>query len=220
MLSSSWTAGSLIVKVGMDAVNAAVIDVFFDREGSARANCTFMPLVGLEGRGGAGEKTGPSACQEFVSRQQSLLGTLLDCELCRLPKAMSTVRVRYEPSELVSFLLSKAKASLEAAGVEIAMVNAGCVRARRDYEEGPFTLDNLMNELTFETPMVVVQLPGAVIADSAFRSRSAPEKETRGFTKRKICFICSSSLSSPRPATAQGPLPPWVSARSGWQSRE
>lgn len=166
------SAGTLIVKVGADAVNAGVIDVWWDASGKVNVACQMLPLAGFRAPVSC-------PCAAYVKKQQDMLNSILEAEILRLPNATTTLRTRFEPCELASILLTKVKKALD--GVEIVLIQGGAVRGKNSYEPGPFTYGGLMKEFAFGMEMAVIELPGAIIAESIKNSRSTPEKEAPNY---------------------------------------
>eukprot|EP00927_Polykrikos_kofoidii_P076574 TRINITY_DN73646_c0_g1_i1.p1 TRINITY_DN73646_c0_g1~~TRINITY_DN73646_c0_g1_i1.p1 ORF type:complete len:614 (+),score=95.94 TRINITY_DN73646_c0_g1_i1:99-1940(+) len=165
-------AGSLIVKVGADAVNAGVIDMWWTADGQVRVAVSMLPLAGFEA---------PWACPcaTFVRKEQDMLNSVMRAEILNIPKGTSTERTRYEPSELASQLLLQVKKALP--GVDIVLLQGGAVRGKAKYEAGPFTYGGLMKEIAFGTEMAIIKLPGKIIAESIANTRSTPEKEAPNY---------------------------------------
>ena len=163
---------TLVVKTGADAVLAGIVDVYWDAGGACRAAAALHPLAGWA------DAPDACACAKFVEGSKALLDQMLGCEIARLPRAMSTTRVRFEMSELATFLLSKVRAALH--GCDAALIQGGAVRGKAEYAKGKFTFGDLMKEFAFECEMAVVQLPGRVLAAS-FRATRAGEGAKPGF---------------------------------------
>lgn len=71
--------------------------------------------------------------------------------LFSLPKPMSSKKVRFEESDLASYLLSLTKRGLNSnqANVEICIMQGGAVRGNMDHPEGDFELGKLFDEFAF-----------------------------------------------------------------------
>ena len=83
--------------------------------------------------------------------------------------------MRFEPSGVASFLLTYVQRALKKDGVELAMVQGGFVRAKRDYEPGPFRMGDLFSEFAFEGPFAIIPLKGSIIQESTLNTRNAPK---------------------------------------------
>jgi len=155
-----------ILKVGEDAVNLAVVDIWWTREGSMRSSyqlvqaCNFQP----------DPKTAA-----LVKKKEAMLESMKHVNICSMDTPMSSKGVRRKPEGIASMLCSKIKHSLPK--VDICLLQGGAVRGRADYRPGPFTYGDLVNELAFPTEMATIHLPGHVIAESVKRSRSDPDVE-------------------------------------------
>ena len=129
-------------------------------------------------RSRAGPTRDACACAKFVEGLEALLDQMLGCEIARLPRAMSTARVRFEMSELATFLLSKVRAALH--GCDAALIQGGAVRGKAEYAKGKFTFGDLMKEFAFECRDGGRPAAGRVLAAS-FRATRAGEGAKPGF---------------------------------------
>lgn len=166
------SAGSLVVKVGADAVNAGLIDVWWDASGRVFCSVQLLPLAGFQAPAGC-------PCAAFAKKVQDMLDSVMTAEIAKIPRATSTERTRFEPCELASMLLLMVKKALK--GVEVALLQGGAVRGKAKYKPGPFTYGDLMKEFAFDLEMAVIELPGRVIAESIKNTRSTPEKEAPNY---------------------------------------
>eukprot|EP00326_Haptolina_ericina_P033323 CAMPEP_0181244620 /NCGR_PEP_ID=MMETSP1096-20121128/42963_1 /TAXON_ID=156174 ORGANISM="Chrysochromulina ericina, Strain CCMP281" /NCGR_SAMPLE_ID=MMETSP1096 /ASSEMBLY_ACC=CAM_ASM_000453 /LENGTH=245 /DNA_ID=CAMNT_0023341193 /DNA_START=132 /DNA_END=869 /DNA_ORIENTATION=- len=76
---------------------------------------------------------------------------------------------------MASFLLGLVQCALKKEGVELAMVQGGFIRAKKDYLPGEFTLGDLFGEFAFEGPQAIIQIKGSIIQESTTNTRSAPK---------------------------------------------
>lgn len=125
---------SLIVKVGVDADNIGVVDVWWARDGTLRSSCTLLP---------ASEFTAEPAAAAFVQKQEHFVTGMMECPITTLAMPMTSKRVRFEESGVATMLLQLVKRGLHREGVELAMIQGGAVRGGADYAAGPFTLGDL-----------------------------------------------------------------------------
>jgi len=88
---------------------------------------------------------------------------------------MSSKKVRFEPSGVASFLLTMVARDLHKDGVDLAMVQGGFIRAKRDYEPGPFKMGDLFGEFAFEGPFAAIPIKGSIIQESCLNTRNAPK---------------------------------------------
>ena len=200
---------SVIVKLGQDAERIGFVDIWWTAEGSLRSRVQYLPCTEFEE---------DAACAEFVKRQKDFLTRMMTTPIATLPRAMSSKKVRFEPSGVASFLLTfvrrcglrsqatrhyirppichraagspgprpsqhpPARVNLtmspprhRGAGAEVAMVQGGFIRYKKDYEPGPFLMGDLFGEFAFEGAQAVVELPGAVLQASCRFTREAPK---------------------------------------------
>jgi 2',3'-cyclic-nucleotide 2'-phosphodiesterase (5'-nucleotidase family) len=156
---------SLLVKVGADAENIGVIDLFWDADGKLKRNVHMIA---------AQDFPLEKKCLEFVNHELDALSKLMDVPITEIPdlgKKLSTARVRFEMEPMVSFLLSECKESMP--GVEWVVLQGGNVRGGTpSYTPGPFTYGDIMKEFAFDTQMAIVSLPGSVVAETIKNTRT------------------------------------------------
>merc|ERR1712150_333026 len=75
-------------------------------------------------------------------------------------------------------LLNVIKSGLK--GVEVVLMNAGNIRGKRDYTAGHFLLGDLYQELPFENPLAIVDLPDKILQECIQFSRTG-DGEKPGF---------------------------------------
>ena len=113
----------------------------------------------------------------FVARKAAFLKDMMGTPILTLPEACSSIRVRFEPSGLVTFLLDWIKRALKKDGVELVLTSGGSIRGQASYKPGPFTLGQLYSEFGFETEQAIVQLPGKIIAEAIHFTRTSSKGE-------------------------------------------
>lgn len=161
---------SLVVKVGQDCEAIGFVDVWWDARGALHCAHSLAPCTDFAAE--------PRALA-FAQEKERYLKGMMDVGIARLPDGgsgsppLSTKRVRFEESAVASFLLSLVKRGCRRDGVEVACVQAGAVRAGRDYAPGaPFTLGDLYDEFAFDCKQCVVTVPGHVLAASVANTRA------------------------------------------------
>eukprot|EP00930_Biecheleria_cincta_P075283 TRINITY_DN62451_c0_g1_i1.p1 TRINITY_DN62451_c0_g1~~TRINITY_DN62451_c0_g1_i1.p1 ORF type:complete len:599 (+),score=95.32 TRINITY_DN62451_c0_g1_i1:74-1798(+) len=156
---------SLIFKVGCDAKNIGIIDLWWDAQGKLGRNVHMFD---------AEEFLEDPKTSAFVQKKLTSLDELMGVPIAHLPSKQniewSSKNVRFHEEPLVGWMLSLVKASMP--GVELVFLQGGNVRGQCTYEPGPFTYGDLMREFAFDTHMAIVDLPGHVIADSVIGSRA------------------------------------------------
>ena len=158
----------VLIFSGADAETIGFVDIYWDASGDLKRKCTLVP---------ASTFALDPTVQKFREEQEAFLDGMMCVPIARLPVApklpLSTKRVRFEASEVASFLLSLVKRGL---GVEVAMIQGGAVRASKDYRNGhAFTIGDLFNEFAFDCDQAVIQLPGHIISESVLNSRASPK---------------------------------------------
>lgn len=164
-------AGSLIVKAGQNAHNIAVVDVWWSKDCQLHSTIFLLPTSHFK----------PEAnVQLFVEKKQEFLGKLMDIEIFKVQENMSSKRTRFQRSKVASTLCSYIKKSLPR--VDIVILQGGCVRGSRDYQQGTsFTYGNLLEELPFDTEIAVIPVPGEVLQQAITLTRSTPHQEISGY---------------------------------------
>jgi len=157
---------SLLVKVGADAENIGVIDIYWDAAGKLKRNVHMIA---------AQDFPLDQKVLKFVNHELDALSQLMDVPITEIPdmggKKLSTARVRFEMEPMVSFLLSECKESMP--GVEWVVLQGGNVRGGTpEYQPGPFTYGDIMKEFAFDTQMAIVSLPGQIVADTIKNTRT------------------------------------------------
>jgi len=165
-------ADSLIVKTGQDAAKIAVVDVWWTSNG-VKSRHTMVD---------AAKFTGESSAEKWAQKKKAFMQKAMEAPIMELPKEMSSQQVRFEASDLASFLLEKVKRGMRPAdgGVDVVMMNAGDIRGRCDYKAGAFTLGDLYKEIAYAEAVAVVPMKGSKLAEAVKFSRSK-EGEKPGF---------------------------------------
>ncbi|MDJ0519330.1 MAG: hypothetical protein QNJ74_24745 [Trichodesmium sp. MO_231.B1] len=76
--------------------------------------------------------------QMFVEKTEKFLGSLMDVAIFQVKETMSSKRTRFKPEKVASTLCSYIKRSLQ--NIDIVMLQGGCVRGTRDYEQDTIPL--------------------------------------------------------------------------------
>jgi len=157
---------SVIVKVGQDAERIAFIDIWWTADGTLRSMVQFLPC---------GEFDEDAPCLAFVKKQQGFLESMMEVPVASLPEPMSSKKVRFEPSGVATFLLSYVRRAFQKDHVDLAMVQGGFIRYKKEYSAGAFLMGDLFGEFAFEGPQALIPLKGSIIAESCRNTRSAPK---------------------------------------------
>ena len=115
---------------------------------------------------------------ELIEAHEAVLPELEEAVLCKFPPGvhMTSKGVRLEQSTMGTFLCSAVRDGLRA---ECALINAGVIRASRDYEDSySMTYGDLKGEFAFESRCCVVPLPGKVVVDLVAYSRRFAAQDT------------------------------------------
>ncbi|HVY48937.1 MAG TPA: 5'-nucleotidase C-terminal domain-containing protein [Minicystis sp.] len=170
-------AATWIVKAGSDATHAVVVDLAWP----AAAPIDGAPdvpevTVRLEDVSRYPED-GPM--RGLVDAHMAAVRALEAATLLVVPPgaALSSVGSRAQETSLGALVCSRLR---DATGAEACVFNGGGIRGARTYT-GRFTYGDLKAEIPFDNEVVVVPLPGAVLADAVATSRARAPLEYGGF---------------------------------------
>lgn len=167
-VGSTW-----IVKTGAEAERAAITEIVW-RAGAALD--APRVTVRLEEVAGYAED---AALRARVDHHMARVRDLERATLLRLPpgERLSSVGTRSRQTSIGTLVCSKLRDALEA---EAGLFNGGGIRASREYEER-FTYADIQAEVPFDNEVVVVRLPGRVIAEAIASSRANAPAESGAF---------------------------------------
>ncbi len=172
-------AQSFIVKAGSDAKNVLVTDIWWSKDDQVHSAIHLLPASHFD--------ADPNA-QMFVEKTEKFMGSLMDVEIFQVKETMSSKKTRFQPEKVASTLCSYIKRSLQ--NIDIVMLQGGCVRGKRDYEQSTsFTYGDLMEELPFETEIALIQLPGKVLQEAIAITRSTPDQEAPNYLHADLDVI-------------------------------
>lgn len=161
--------GTPIVKARADAAEAAIVEIVAD----ARQISTTVRVVDVTK---VEEDLGLRA---MVDRHMARVRALEEAVLLELPpgQTLSSVGTRTEQTSMGTLVASAIR---DALGAEGALFNGGGIRAGRVYE-GAFTYGALKAEVPFDNEVVVVRIPGRVLAEAVAFSRANAPVPSGGF---------------------------------------
>jgi 2',3'-cyclic-nucleotide 2'-phosphodiesterase (5'-nucleotidase family)/Ca2+-binding EF-hand superfamily protein len=184
--------GARIVKAGMDAEKAAVIDLQWDDESSDES--TRAPSVSV-----VILPTSDFAPDPIVAKRVQAHNKILQ-ELERSPlfslrnwkppsgEAFSTANNRVGPSTGSTALTTMLRMGMRA---HCAIVNAGSIRANQEYDQnGYFFWSDLKAEIPFPTGMVACYIPGRVLETTIRHSRQGA-RQTPPVSKGGYLHTCN-----------------------------
>mmetsp|Transcript_36129 Transcript_36129/g.66246 ORF Transcript_36129/g.66246 Transcript_36129/m.66246 type:complete len:582 (-) Transcript_36129:79-1824(-) len=155
---------SMITKMGVDGEKIGVIDIWWTESGERKTSISVLPCE---------EFPREPKAEAFAVEKAKGLERAMSLPIMELKQTGSTKKVRFEESYIAKFLLKYLKYSLFDRKVDVAMIQAGAVRASADYEPGDFILGDLFKEFAFDLPIGVVDVPGSIIAESVHNTRIA-----------------------------------------------
>jgi 2',3'-cyclic-nucleotide 2'-phosphodiesterase (5'-nucleotidase family) len=162
--------GTWLIKAGMDALHAAVLDLGWDEEG------TLSTIVRMESVVGYAEDLD--------------LRARIDAAMVKVHALESATLYAVAPGEALSSVGNRARQTTmgtlvcnrlrDALGAEAAIFNGGGIRASRDYP-AHLTYGDIKAELPFDNEVIVARIPGRVLAEAIATSRAAAPLESGGF---------------------------------------
>ena len=169
--------GTWIVKAGVDAVKAAVIDLAWPAEAPAEGHAD-MPEVTLHLEATA-DYPEDAALRRLVDEHMTKVHALEGATLMALApgETLSSVGGRSRPTSVATLVCSRLR---DALGADVCLFNGGGIRASRDYRER-FTYGDLEAEVPFDNEMVVVRMPGRVVRDAVAASRAHAPAESGAY---------------------------------------
>lgn len=170
-------AGTWIVKAGMDAVNAAVVDLAWPAEAPA-APSPDRPAVRVRVEPVAGYPE-DADLRRTVDRHMAKVHALEGATLVVLGpgERLSSVGMRARQTTMGTLICSRLRDALAA---DACVFNAGGIRAARDYAER-FTYGDLKAEVPFDNEVVVARMPGRVLREAIAASRAHAPAESGGY---------------------------------------
>jgi len=159
-----------IVKAGLDADHAVIVDLYFDTPQSPRVTTKLVPSASVP--------EDPNM-RERVNGHMRAVHELEAATLIHLEQdqTLSSEGTRRSQTSLGTLLATVLRNALRA---DVALFNGGGIRANKTYRER-FTYGDLKGEVPFDNEAVVVNLPGSVIADAVKASRAHAPLESGGF---------------------------------------
>lgn len=196
--------GSRILQTGMDAENAAIIDLKWkadtstvavsSRSKSESTSSNSQPEVSVKVLTTANFEPDASVAQRVKGHQKILKEleqaplfriqewidfAISDCKRMRLkskPTSFSTQGNRLGPSTGTTALSSLLRMGMAA---QCAIISAGAVRANKVYNNADFfTWSDLKAEILFPTHMTACYIPGSVLEATIAHSRAASRQDT------------------------------------------
>lgn len=165
-------ATTWIVKAGMDAVRAAVTDLVWNDPASPvpSASVRLVPVA------------------TYAENQP--LRALVDVHMAKVHAIESATLVTLRPGETLSSVGTRVRQTSmgawvcsrlrDALGADVGVFNGGGIRASREYAER-ITFGDIKTELPFDNEVVVVPLPGVVLADAIAASHAHAPAEWGGY---------------------------------------
>lgn len=169
--------GPWIVKAGSDAVHAAIIDLTWE-DGANATTRDDRPTVHVKlDDTAAYEEDG--AVRRRVDEHMAKVAALETSILAKLGAGveLSSIGTRARQTTMGTFVCSTLR---DALGADGCLFNGGGIRGARVHREH-LTYGDLKTEVPFDNEVVVVPLPGQVIADAIAVTRSRAPVEYGGF---------------------------------------
>jgi 2',3'-cyclic-nucleotide 2'-phosphodiesterase (5'-nucleotidase family) len=163
-----------IVKAGADATRAAVIDLVWPDD----VRSSGEPVVTIELEPVASFVEDPQV-RARVDHHMVRVRELETSTLFTLPAgtSLSSVGTRRQQTSLGTLVCSTLRDTMRA---EVGLLNGGGLRGSREYR-AHFTYGDLETELPFDNELVVVRLPGQVLAEAVAASRAHAPADSGAF---------------------------------------
>eukprot|EP00928_Gymnodinium_smaydae_P061242 TRINITY_DN45372_c0_g1_i1.p1 TRINITY_DN45372_c0_g1~~TRINITY_DN45372_c0_g1_i1.p1 ORF type:complete len:728 (-),score=69.40 TRINITY_DN45372_c0_g1_i1:296-2479(-) len=160
-------AGTHIVKMGTNAEKIGVIDL----EWANKDTPGVTPSVKFASHG-AHEFTPDPAIKAAIAKHKEVLDALEKAVLCDIPEGvvLSSKHARKEQTTFGTYALSTLRNAL---GSDCACINAGPIRGDTEYpaDKKTLTYGDLKVQVPYDSEVVVVNLPGKLIAEMVAYSR-------------------------------------------------
>ncbi len=173
--------GTWIVNTGQNASHAAVVDVAWTAGGAP-------PQVSLR-LDAVADYPEDADLRARVELHMAKVHALEGVTLRSLAQGevLSSVGTRSRQTTMGTLVCSSLRDALRA---DACLFNGGGIRGSREYE-GRFTFGHLKGELPFDNEVVVVRLPGRVLADAIASSRAKAPVESGGFLQVDDALLVS-----------------------------
>ena len=189
------TTGAWVVKAGSDAHKTAIIDLTWENE------ATSVPEINVELVETSHEWPPDPEVKAVVEQHQAVLSALDSAIIYRHPKdapLLSSKGIRLHETTVSTLLCTAVRESLSYNDrdnpVDCTLLQAGMIRAQKDYPSGRFTLKSLRLEFPMSRDVVVVPMPGRVIAAAIKDTRSDEGKVARP----RYLHTCDNVVVAPR----------------------
>lgn len=169
-------AGTWIVKAGMDAAHAAIVDLEWPAQIPAQGLDAPTVSVRIDDSANYLED---AEMRARVDRHMTAVREIEAATLFDIPKGivLSSVGARARQTSMGTFLCTVVGRAL---GAEGCLINGGGIRGAREYHDY-LTFGDLKTELPFENDIVVVSLPGRVLRASVKASRALAPIESGSY---------------------------------------
>eukprot|EP01120_Amphizonella_sp_Union-15-10_P014434 TRINITY_DN6996_c0_g1_i2.p1 TRINITY_DN6996_c0_g1~~TRINITY_DN6996_c0_g1_i2.p1 ORF type:complete len:554 (+),score=112.41 TRINITY_DN6996_c0_g1_i2:79-1740(+) len=143
--------GSILIKAGMDAHKAAIVDIVWE-SGADKPKITYSVKATKE------FKPDPTV-KALAEKHMAKLLALDAAVIYRHPKGelLSSREMRLHQTTMGRLVCTAYRDVLK---VDAALVDAGNIRANRDYPEGKITLSDVRRELPFGSEMMILKMTG------------------------------------------------------------
>eukprot|EP01065_Artemidia_motanka_P039517 TRINITY_DN4844_c5_g1_i1.p1 TRINITY_DN4844_c5_g1~~TRINITY_DN4844_c5_g1_i1.p1 ORF type:complete len:651 (+),score=232.44 TRINITY_DN4844_c5_g1_i1:84-2036(+) len=181
-------SGCLLAKPGQDATTPLVLDIVWDEAGKPSvARAELAPVAPWPANQAVAAAVDRHLSQMTVFAEAPLLPR----ELC--PKRLSSRGVRCQQTALGGLLCDSVR---EIVGVDAVFMEAGCVRAQKDYGESGISVADLRAELPWDTEMAIVKMAGRHLQQAVVASRSRLPSEFAGWLQHDTGVVCSPDNTS------------------------
>jgi 5'-nucleotidase len=164
-VGSTW-----IVKAGMDAVNAVVTDLAWSDDRSVAVSARIVPVASYSEN---------EPLRALVDVHMAKVHAIESAALVMLApgESLSSIGTRVHQTSMGTWVCARLR---DALGADAGVFNGGGIRASREYKER-LTFGDIKRELPFDNEVVVVPLPGSVLAEAIAASRAHAPAESGGY---------------------------------------
>jgi 2',3'-cyclic-nucleotide 2'-phosphodiesterase (5'-nucleotidase family) len=165
-----------IVKAGTDAVHAVIVDLAWPDAPPSNGPDLPAVTVRLDNVARYPEDSTLRRRVDGLMRRVHALETAMLVKLAP-GEALSSIGTRAHQTSMGALICSRVR---DALGAEGCLFNGGGIRGNRAYA-GHVTYGDLKAEVPFDNELVVATLPGCVVSEAVFASRTIAPAESGGF---------------------------------------
>jgi len=164
---------SLLIKSGLDAHKATIIDIVWDNKETTTPKVTYVVKQ-------ASDYPADPTISELVQKYELKLHALEKAMIYQYEKGVLSSKQTREKQTTAGALF--ATACREALGIDAVAVDGGAVRGNQDYNNGILTLSDIKKEFYFTNDICAVQMQGKDFIEVVkYSRRNEGQKEEAGY---------------------------------------